>query len=165
MSEEIENVSSSDKNDLVGIRGWLWYFCAGLVISVPIYLYNAFTYFKMVSDYSSFNKGWVVTSIAISEVIIAGAFSYSFFLIIKRKKIGREVLFFSLIGSAVFAVVAIALLDQTYSGLVSQKLITAADKQSAVDTYPNEFGRPILYSVIWAAYFRRSKRVKATLTN
>jgi len=165
MSEEIENVSPDSKDDLVGIRGWLWYFCAGLVISVPIYLYNAYTYFNMVSDYSSFNRGWVVISIAVSDVAIAAAFGYSFFLIIKRKKLGRDVLFFSLIASALFAVLSIALLDQTYSGLVSQKLITAADKQSAVDTYPNEFGRPILYSIVWAVYFRRSNRVKATLTN
>jgi hypothetical protein len=119
----------------------------------------------MIKDYSTFGKAWVVIFIAVSELITGIAFAYSFYLIIKHKRLGRNLLIYTLITSAIFAILAIAFLDQTYSELVTRELITVADKQDAVSTYPNEFGRPILYSIIWAIYFKRSKRVKATLIN
>ena len=165
MTEEIEDSIPVESKDLNGIRGWLWYFTAGLAISVLIYIYNSYDYFKMIKDYSTFGKAWVVIFIAVSELITGIAFAYSFYLIIKHKRLGRNLLIYTLITSAIFAILAIAFLDQTYSELVTKELITVADKQDAVSTYPNEFGRPILYSIIWAIYFKRSKRVKATLIN
>jgi multisubunit Na+/H+ antiporter MnhC subunit len=165
MTENIEGSNPTEPEDLNGIRGWLWYFTAGLAISVPIYLYNSYDYFKMIKDYNSFGKAWVVTFIAVSGLLTAIAFAYSFYLIIKRRQLAKSLLFYSLMASAVFAVLSIIFLDQTYSELVSQKLISVEDKQSAVSSYPNEFGRPILYSIVWAIYFKRSKRVRATLIN
>lgn len=165
MTEENEVANTHENDDLNGIRGWLWYFMAGLLISVPIYLYNSVTYFQMVKDYSTFGRAWVVTFIAVTSLATALAFAYSFYLILKRKKTGATILFYSLIASALFAFLSITFLDQTYSELVTKELLTAAEKQDAVNTFPSEFGRPIIYSIVWAIYFKRSKRVRATLVN
>lgn len=165
MTEGNETTNSGASKDLNGIRGWLWYLTAGLVITVPIYLYSSLNYFKMVKDYGTFGRAWVVIFIAITSLLTAVAFAYSSFLIIRHKKLGRMVLFYSLIAAGVFAYISISLLDQTYSELVAKELITAADKQAVASTWPSEFGRSILSSVIWAIYSKRSKRVKETLIN
>jgi len=165
MIEGENSESGTVQKSYVGIKGWFLLFCISTGSSALVYSASSYKYFAMVKDYNSFGKAWVVLFVAITNLVTGFSLAFGFILVVKRKKLGKVILFYSLIAAAVIAAISWMLLYQTFSALVVEKLVSEADSKSAAAGLIGEFGRTIFYALIWASYLNSSKRVKDTLVN
>lgn len=149
------------KDDLVGIKGWLMLFLIGLVLAIGLNLYGAISGFAdtSINDPEVLamfpNLPAVVTFENICLLLLACLGTYVFIMVIKRLKKAQLVAKIYLISAIVFTFIDIAIVYSLFK-----------DNQTALDAafQGSGYARGIMGSTLWLWYIMTSKRVKATLT-
>lgn len=153
-SKNQSKLTEDKKAKLVGLDGWLAWFMLGLLISCGYSVYNAFSYRQLLSAQGLDNYKGTVTFIVIGFFVLAIMQAVSFYMIFKKRVVGRVLVILTLIlGIVIYGTIS-ALLNSIYSKI---------NKSVPMDV-TNEISRDIVLSVIWIFYFYFSRRVKLTLT-
>jgi hypothetical protein len=153
-SKKQSKLTDEKKAKLTGLDGWLTWFMLGLVISCGYSIYNAFSYRQLLSTQGLDSYKGTVTFIVIGFVVLAIMQALSFYLILKKRVVGRLLVILTLVlGIIIYGTIS-ALLNSVYSKI---------NKSVPMDV-TNDISRDITLSVIWILYFFFSRRVKLTLT-
>ncbi len=165
---EVPKQVTSEKN-LKGLGGWLVLVILGLFVSVLFQAYGAYESVTMftdgtvefLSDPSSEvyipGYGGLIKFEFIAGIIFLVAGIYLIYLFFKKsEKFPRYYVPF-LVVSVIYAILDYALLSSvSVSGEVQQVINDTLSEQGS------EIGRAVIGALIWGAYMKRSKRVKAT---
>lgn len=157
-----------DKN-LKGLSGWLVLVILGLFATVLFQVYGVYESVTMftdgtvefLSDPSSEvyipGYGGLLKFEFIAEIIFLVAAVYLVYLFFKKSKKFPKYYVPFLIISVIYVIVDYALLASvSVSGEVQQVIDEVLSEQSG------EIGRAVIGALIWGAYIKKSKRVKAT---
>ena len=153
-SKRQSKLTDDKKAKLTGLDGWLTWFMLGLVISCGYSIYNVFSYRQLLSAQGLGSYKGTITFIVIGFVVLAIMQALSFYLILKKRTVGRLLVILTLVlGIIIYGTIS-ALLSSVYSKI---------NKSVPMDV-TNDISRDITFSVIWILYFFFSRRVKLTLT-
>lgn len=162
-AKELLDVVTAEKYPkLVGLNGFLAWFIFGLVISVCYELYSSITGLldtSLLSSEVTAAYPSLQTMISFENIgqLIAGLGGiYLIVKIIKKQKIAIRIAVVYFIFVLAYTLVDLSLANSMFNN--NQAALDAISKQSS------NYGRTIVYSIIWLFYFVSSKRVKATLT-
>ena len=165
---EIPKETAAAKN-LKGLGGWLVLVILGLfaVVLFQVYgVYESVTLFtdgtvEFLSDPSSEvyipGYGGLLKFEFIAEILFLAAAVYLIYLFFKKSKKFPKYYVPFLVISVIYVIVDYALLASvSVSGEVQQIIDETLSEQAG------EIGRAVISALIWGAYMKKSKRVKAT---
>lgn len=165
---EVPKQTPIDKN-LKGLGGWLVLVILGLfaIVLFQVYgVYESVTMFtdgtvEFLSDPSSevYIPGYsgLLKFEFIAEILFLAAAVYLIYLFFKKSKKFPKYYVPFLIAAVLYAILDYTLLSSvSVSGEVKQVIDETLSEQGG------EIGRAIVSALIWGAYIRKSKRVKAT---
>ena len=160
----MEKTDSNPTKDYQGIKGWLGWLTAGVVISPIIYIHTVYTTRSSYSDLIHVGYTDGVSFEIFANILLAILSAYSAYLIFQKKSVAK----FFLIATFV-APIIVELLDNTFANimirsLVHRSLLTQSQGVEFTSTNANVV-RSVLLSLIWIPYLMKSKRIKATLIN
>lgn len=149
--------ASATVPDLVGVKGWLLFFCISLTIISPLAtLFNVSAGF--LASYEAFDRfpGLLVLVLADSAVSIAimGLSVFAGISLWRRHAGAVRAARIFLIAGAVYALLA------PFAPLLAGLPDTA--NAEILEMAPLAVSRGLLYFVIWMNYLQRSRRVRAT---
>ncbi|HVT01117.1 MAG TPA: DUF2569 family protein [Patescibacteria group bacterium] len=153
---------SENKKVKGGLSGWIALLGLGIILNPFIYGYSLLGYFPL------FNQSYDIQGYMpllqfefVITIIIFLSSIYFLFLYFNKKKIFPKYYFIFLISIAVYVCIDYLLLASlTAPTPEQQKAISDSISQNS-----SEIGRTVIFSIIWAIYLKKSKKVKATFIN
>ena len=158
----------SEKNPK-GLGGWLILVILGLFITVLLQLYNIYVSVTLftdgtvdfISDPSSDiyipGYGGLLKFEFIGEIIFLAAAVYLIYLFFRKSRQFPKYFVIFLIASAAYIILDYLLLSSTSVSAETQEFI-----DDALSDQNREVARAFIGALIWGAYMKKSKRVKAT---
>lgn len=167
-TEEMPKQAPPDKN-LKGLGGWLVLVILGLFVSVLFQAYGAYESITMFTDGTVEFLGDPSSEVYIpgyaglikfefiAEIIFLVAGIYLIYLFFKKSKKFPKYYVPFLIITVIYVILDYALLSSvSVSGEVQQIIDDTLSEQGG------EIGKAVIGALVWGAYMRKSKRVKAT---
>ncbi len=160
-SSEAENKKTLQSNEKVnaGLGGWLSLVGLGLIIGLLWQAYGTLEYLPLLSDTYNIPGYLILLQIEFFvSIIFTLVIAYLLYLYFKKNKNFPKYYVVFLISSVIYVV-----LDHLFLASLSaptQKLQQVIN--DALSQNSSNVGRTIVTSIIWVAYIKKSKRVKAT---
>lgn len=160
--KEEESPKAENTKPKSSLGGWLALVGAGLILGLIIQAYGVVEYFPLLSDtYEIPGYLFLLQVEFLGSIIFTIVTGYLLYLYFKKNKKFPHYYFIFLMASIGYVVIDHLLLASlTIPTAELQQIIddTLAENSSTV-------GRTIITSIIWGAYIKKSKQVKATFTH
>ncbi|MBP9667561.1 DUF2569 domain-containing protein [Candidatus Saccharibacteria bacterium] len=154
--------------NLVGIKGWLAFFVAGLGLSAILIMINLASYSSVYTELMSAQDTApdyvaAMTPLLWFEILanlcLVGLIIWLIVLMAKHRMLARKIAIVVLIANAIVLTADYFWASSVFDAFNLSGYVDAEIRKAARDVV-----RSILALVIWVPYFYMSRRVKATLT-